>query len=218
MAQRAHEEPKRGRAGTRELRRRQLIEATIDSIAKRGFAETKMADVAEGAGLSQGIVNFHFKSKDTLFEETLRFLAEEYRESWKAALAKAGDDPAERLAAMIRNDFDPKVCNRKKIAVWYAFWGEAKSRPTYLALCDAGDQEFNAEMTRLCALLIEQGEYQNRDPGQLADGLCALTNGLWQDFLISPRSISRSSAKQICLAFLAMIFPLHFRAPRAHAA
>jgi AcrR family transcriptional regulator len=109
MVRAVRAEPRKSRAANRELRRRQLTEATIDSIAKRGFAETKMADVAEGAGLSQGIVNFHFKSKDALFEETLRFLAEEYRDSWRAALAKAGEDPAAKLAAMIRNDFDAKV-------------------------------------------------------------------------------------------------------------
>ena len=42
------------------LRREQLINATIDSLAKRGYAATTLADVADGAGLSRGIVNFHF--------------------------------------------------------------------------------------------------------------------------------------------------------------
>jgi TetR/AcrR family transcriptional repressor of bet genes len=102
--------------------------------------------------------------------------------------------------------------------VWYAFWGEAKSRPTYLALCDAGDKEFNAVMRDLCAELIEQGGYEDRDPGQLADGLCALTNGLWQDFLISPKSFSRDGARRICLTFLALMFPRHFAPSRADAA
>ncbi|TIW66945.1 MAG: TetR family transcriptional regulator, partial [Mesorhizobium sp.] len=36
---------KRGRKASKEVRQLQLIEATIDSLAKRGYAETTMADV-----------------------------------------------------------------------------------------------------------------------------------------------------------------------------
>ena len=59
----------RTRPETRERRREQLIRSTIDSIARRGFAETTLANVADGAGLSRGIVNFHFKSKDALLAQ-----------------------------------------------------------------------------------------------------------------------------------------------------
>ena len=41
---------KRGRKASKETRQLQLIEATIDSLAKRGYSETTMADVADGAG------------------------------------------------------------------------------------------------------------------------------------------------------------------------
>lgn len=61
----------RGRKASKETRRQQLIEATIDSLAKRGYAETTLADVADGAGLSRGIVNFHFESKENLLIATL---------------------------------------------------------------------------------------------------------------------------------------------------
>ena len=65
------EPEKRGRKASKETRQQQLIEATIDSLAKRGYSETTMADVADGAGLSRGIVNFHFESKEKLLVATL---------------------------------------------------------------------------------------------------------------------------------------------------
>ena len=55
------------RAVAKERRREQLIKATINCIAKRGIAGTTMADVTNDAGLSSGIVNLHFQSKDKLF-------------------------------------------------------------------------------------------------------------------------------------------------------
>ena len=128
---------KRGRKQSKEVRRLQLIEATIDSLARRGYSETTMADVADGAGLSRGIVNFHFESKEKLLVATLQFMADEYAAHWRSALQKAGDDPARQLAAVVAADFDRSICNKRKLAAWCAFWGEAKSRPTYQALCGA---------------------------------------------------------------------------------
>ena len=60
-------------------RRRQLIKATIKCIAKNGLSGITMADVTSKAGLSLGIVNLHFETKEKLLIETLRFITYEYR-------------------------------------------------------------------------------------------------------------------------------------------
>ena len=72
----------------KQRRREQLIKATINCVAKRGFSATTMADITREAGLSLGIVNLHFKSKEKLLLETLKYLAEEYRHHWEKTLEK----------------------------------------------------------------------------------------------------------------------------------
>lgn len=206
--------PSRSRAANKELRRQQLIDSTIESIAKRGFAETTLANVADGAGLSRGIVNFHFRSKDALLVETLRFLTEDYRDTWMRAVEKAGPDPSDRLWAMVEADFDPAICNRKKIAVWYAFWGEAKSRPTYLKVCDAADEVYGGVMRDLCCQVAELGGYRDVEPILIADGLNAMLNGMWLDLLLDPAGFDREANKRTCLALLASSFPDHFTQAR----
>ena len=62
----------------RAVRRSQLIEATIETLALRGYARTTLTEVARVAGLSHGLVNFHFDNKEKLLAETLAYLAEEY--------------------------------------------------------------------------------------------------------------------------------------------
>lgn len=208
----------KGRTASKAFRRQQLIDSTIESIAKRGFAETTLADVADGAGLSRGIVNFHFKSKTMLLEETLRYLAEEYRVAWQRALEQAGPAPIDRLRALVDVDFDPTVFNRKKVAVWYAFWGEAKSRPTYLSLCDAYDQERLDTFTAVCGEMIDHGGYRHVDAELLAVGLQAMSDGLWQALLLSPGKFDRERCKQTCYAYLAATFPSHFSLDQSSAA
>jgi TetR/AcrR family transcriptional regulator, transcriptional repressor of bet genes len=53
------------------------------------------------------------------------------------------------------------------------------------------------------------------EPGLVADGLSALTDGLWLDLLVRPESMSRERAKRISLSYLADVFPRHFSQPAA---
>ncbi len=209
MGASALQEKPRKRTESKALRRQQLIDSTIESIAKRGFSETTLADVASGAGLSRGIVNFHFESKEQLLVETLRYLSEEYRLNWQKALARAGDGAMGRLLALIEADFDPAVCNRKKVSVWYAFWGEAKSRPTYLKLCADRDEDYSAMLHALAAELIAEGPYPKIDPDLVVTGLAAMTDGLWLDFLLTPKTADRKLAIKSITLFLAGLFPHH---------
>ena len=202
----------------RERRRQQLIDSTMASIAKRGFSDTTMADVAKGAKLSHGIVNFHFKSKDQLLVETLRTVIEEYRGVWTRAVAKAGPGVAEKLAALYLADLDPAVCTRKKLAVWHAFYGEAKSRPVYRSICDASDQERIDAGIELVRQIVAEGDYRRLDPEAIAGGLDALTDGLWQQLLLSTDKFDREGARETVRSFLACLFPKHFPLIREDAA
>jgi TetR/AcrR family transcriptional repressor of bet genes len=194
----------------RERRRQQLIESTMASIAKRGFAETTMGDVAKGAKLSHGIVNFHFKSKDQLLVETLRYVTEEYRAVWARAVEKAGPGVADKLAALYLADLDPAVCTRKKLAVWHAFYGEAKSRPTYREICGASDQQRIDAGMGLVRQIIAEGGYRHLDAAATARGLDALTDGLWLQLVLSTDKFDRDGARDTVRAFLACVFPKHF--------
>jgi TetR/AcrR family transcriptional repressor of bet genes len=198
------------RAAGKALRRSRLIDATIECIARHGLAATTLSRVAKLAGLSHGIVNFHFRSKDLLLIEALRYLSEEYRNLWQRALDEAGDSAARALYAMVHIDLDPAVCNRKKISVWYAFYGEVKARPTCQRLCEEADREQFATMCKLVERLIEEGTYPTLQAERIATGLTAMTDGLWLDCLLGPRDFDRDEARETVHAYLDRLFPKHF--------
>jgi TetR/AcrR family transcriptional repressor of bet genes len=202
-----------GRIASKGIRRRQLIEATIDSVADRSFSKTTLATVTKGANLSHGIVNYHFKSKELLFAETLGFLANEHRDQWQKTLDKSGTSAQERLLALIDADFHPNICNRKKIAVWFAFYGEATYRSAYRDKCREIDALRLKETEGLCQSIKEEGGYDQVDPRMFATGLEALIDGLWLNMLLYPKIFSRSRARETCLAYLAATFPRHFPIP-----
>ena len=199
----------RRRTASKEVRQGQLIKATIRSIARHGLSETTIATVANEAGLSQGIINLHFKSKERLLEETLAHIVEEYRVAWYKAMDSSGETSAEKLAALAAVDFDKKICQRNKLAVWFAFWGESRSRLTYRKICAQSSREYKRMLTGLCEDIIGQGNYKIQ-ARHVAIGLLAVNSGLWLDMLISPSEMPSERAKEISLSYLHGVFPGHF--------
>ena len=113
-------------------RRDRIIEATVATIARFGLSRTTMERVAVAAKVSPGTVTFHFASKEALLLAALDHLAVEFDSARRGALAAVGDDPVRALLALIEVNFDPVISDRRKIAVWYAFWGEARARQEYM--------------------------------------------------------------------------------------
>jgi TetR/AcrR family transcriptional repressor of bet genes len=202
------------RDAIKEVRREQLMVATIDVIARKGFSELTLAEVAETAKLSTGIVNFYFKSKDALLTATLAHMVGEYQRYWRANVEAAGPSPAAKLTAMLEGDFQRLVANRKTVTVWYAFWGETRWRPDFISVCQGLSREFQA----VASALFAQLGTAERDPKLIAKGFSAMSDGLWLDMLINPKETDRDVARRVVRTFLHGLYPDHFAADAAEAA
>jgi AcrR family transcriptional regulator len=64
--------PPSSRAARAAERRQAIIEAALDEFIARGFAATRLDDVAKRAGVAKGTIYLHFKDKEALFQELIR--------------------------------------------------------------------------------------------------------------------------------------------------
>lgn len=193
----------------RQARREQLIEAAFDAIACHGITGATMARITALAGMSVGIVNFYFRNKQTLFEETLRHLAQEHRDHWHSMMRNAALDPASRLMAMVQAQFHPDICSRRKLAVWAAFYGEVGSRAAYRQIMTEIDNERWDVSAGQCRKIIAEGGY-DADPQQVAQTLEGLFDGFCLNILIYPSDFTSADACDRVLGYLAGVFPQHF--------
>ena len=60
------------RAGRRNERRAAILSAALDEFAARGFAATRLDDVARRAGVAKGTIYLYFRDKESLFQELVR--------------------------------------------------------------------------------------------------------------------------------------------------
>ena len=195
------------RSLSKQARRKQLIEATIQCIADKGLSGTTMADVTQRAGLSLGIVNLHFQSKEKLLIETLNFISDEYTSGLNKIFNNQRLNTEQKILAHINFDFSREIIDRNKLAVWFAFWGETKSRPAYFSICASYIMEIANNLTNLFALLKQLGDYTEVDPELVCTCYTALSDGLWLDLLITPKGLKPAQAQSIAMHYLATQFP-----------
>ena len=197
------------RKASRQVRRQQLIDATIATLARVGFSRTTLTEVAATAGLSHGLIIFHFETKEKLLTETLQFMAREYRDNWVRALGEAAKTPAAQMDALIRADFTDAICAPDRLAAWSALWAEAQSRPIYQENCAEYDLEYLHVIERLCAELTDEGNYPSR-PEHTARAIRVTLNGLWFDLMTMTNTLSREESLQTMFNMLMAFFPDHF--------
>jgi phenylpropionate dioxygenase-like ring-hydroxylating dioxygenase large terminal subunit len=161
------------------------------------------------------MVNFHFDGKQALLLAVLGQLAQEYRDAVAAVVEAADGDPVRCLEGLVRRHFDADLAEPRKVAVWYAFWGETQARDDYLDICDASDRAQLALIEAQIEALAARGGLE-LDAQALALGLNGLMEGLWQSILRRGKPFSADEAVGLCRRYLANLFP-EFAGPPAAA-
>jgi TetR/AcrR family transcriptional repressor of bet genes len=191
-------------------RRQQLIDATIRCIAQHGLSAVTMQMVTREAGLSVGIANLHFQSKENLLRETLRYVAEEYHNGQIEIMEGAAiTDLGDRLDALLDFQLGRGVTQRQKMSVWFAYYGEAGARPVYQKIVSTVDRLAAQKLEALFVAIIGEGDYQDVDPRELATGYSALIDGLHLGLLVTPRELTKRRARSVARDFLRRAFPKH---------
>jgi TetR/AcrR family transcriptional repressor of bet genes len=76
--------------GMQPIRRRQLIDATLDAINEVGMHDATIAQIARRAGVSTGIISHYFKDKNGLLEATMRDITGQLRRGVEPSARPAG--------------------------------------------------------------------------------------------------------------------------------
>jgi TetR/AcrR family transcriptional repressor of bet genes len=157
------------------IRRDQLIRATVATINRIGLADTTIAQVANTAGLSAGIVSHYFGDKGGLINATMRQLL---RELWQTIAerrqAAADDSPKAQLQAIIDGNFDESQISPIAIRVWLTFWAASMHQPDLSRLQNISNRRL---YSNICA------QFRRALPTERAHfatlGLTAMLDGLW---------------------------------------
>ena len=124
-------------------RRDSILKAAATSIARKGVRGLRVEDVAREAGVSLGLVYYHFTDRAGLLAETFKFLNDRAA-GYVADAVAATSDPVERVAQRLLSELqdEPLVVENS------AAWAELRSSAVF--------EDFLREPLRLATRAVDR--------------------------------------------------------------
>ena len=179
---------------TAKARRKSLINAAIRCLSRGGIAEFTIDRISLEAGVSRGLINHHFKGIGGLLAAVYDVMTAWMRSGGQAALAVEGGTE-KRLATVIGVMFAAPVFSKSSLRAWLALWGEVAVKPDLKAAHRKSYAGYRDAMARVIGEIAEaRGTWV--DGGELATVCIAIIDGLWIEWCIDSRMVSREMAQE----------------------
>ena len=159
-----------------EERRERILRATVDVVRTRGFAGTRVSDIAEAAGTSQGLVLYHFRSLAGALDGALTLLEDEFYDDLARDLQEQVG-PIERLRHMadLGAGLGPAVGDWR---LWLELWVRALHDPDARETRESLDRRWRTALREVIAEGVAAGDFDPVDADAAAIRLASLMDGL----------------------------------------
>ena len=174
-----------------------MLEAAAQALLQRGFAETRIADIAERAGMSPGHVMYYFTSKEVLLLEALRF-REEALFYAEIAGVPGGATPWERLERWIERSI-PSGPADEQWSLWLELWARAVHDPRIGEMLEERDERWTSALREILDEGLATGAFRTSDPGRFVDRISALITGWAVPITAGAPGVDRRAAVDDCL-------------------
>ncbi|WP_262690640.1 choline-binding transcriptional repressor BetI [Kordiimonas aestuarii] len=161
------------KVGMQPIRRQQLIDATIRTIARVGYSETTVSKIAAEARLSVGIISHYFGGKQSLLEASMARLLFELHDTFLQRLAQASD-PRSRLSAIVATNFVADQYQPDIVRAWLSFWAQVPFSPQLRRL----QRIYNRRLLSNLAFEL-RGLVRPEAVREGAEVLASLIDGFW---------------------------------------
>ncbi|MDE1922044.1 MAG: betaine-aldehyde dehydrogenase [Gammaproteobacteria bacterium] len=179
------------------MRRRQLIDVTIDSLAEVGFTGTTLAQIAARANVSPGLVAHYFGDKDGLLVAAFRSLARRVGDLVRARLRLA-HTPRGRIQAVIDANLAPQEFDRRTGTAWLAFWGQALQLKGLYRVQSVYQRRTLSTLRLSLAKLVPPAQAHS-----IASMIAAMIDGVWLRAALSEwREADSEGARALLTAFV----------------
>jgi AcrR family transcriptional regulator len=186
-----------------EQRRAQMLRAALDVIVERGYADTRIADVAERAGTSPALVIYYFKTRDQLLTEAIRYCEDAwYAEGVRrmAGITTAAGRLAEIIAMTCLPDTDPEP--RSSWLLWLDLWALSAHNAGVAAVRQKFDERWRESIRSIVLAGQEAGEFAVADPEAFTVTLSALLDGFAVQIALDDSVVTPQYAYDLTMGFM----------------
>ena len=185
-----------------QLRKANLIEATLVCLKRHGFQGASIRKISAQAGVSVGLISHHYSGKDDLVAEAYLSVTGRVMSLLREAMEKAAPTARERLSAFFRASFSAEMLDPQLLDAWLAFWGAVKTAEAINLAHEHSYGQYRAELCRVLNELAREEGWPDFDSDLAAISLSALLDGLWLESGLNPGTFTPDQGIQICEAWV----------------
>lgn len=184
--------------GMQAVRRRQLVNATLELIREGGVAGASVSQISARAGLATGMVHHYFADKDALFEAVLEELVKRiYVEVF--ALLRRAKTPLDRVIAFVDGNFSAASFTQENVAAWLAFWALVPRSPKLQRIHNVVARRTQSALCYSLAKTMSRAEAAKH-----AKAITIYVDGLWLRAAVDVGGLTRETARTLAFEFLSL--------------
>ena len=178
--------------------REQILAATEELIALRGFASVRLRDIAKAAGLSVGALQHHFETRDQLVKEAFRWSCGRRIARWREQPGRGGD-PWQRLVRLMAATFE-LTDFRSQSAIWAEYTAAAFRDEEIRTVMAEVYEQWRITMRDAVQVGVDAGRFRPRcSVDTVVNVLSAEIDGLEIASVISPRGMEVQALPELLL-------------------
>ena len=164
-----------GRRRRPDVRREEILEATLAVVLRDGLVAARVADVAEELGVSTALVFYHFGTKDALVAEAFAHAVERDLAGLAAAVGSE-EEPGERLRRVL--ELYGPTGTASGWQLWIDAWALAQHEPELRAVLRRLDGRWTEALRQVVDDGVARARFTCADPPATVARLSALLDGL----------------------------------------
>ena len=171
-----------------QLRREEILSATVRQIQGHGIAALRIADVAAVLGVSPALVIYHFQTKENLVAEAFRHAAEHDLLKVNRLVRGSGSVPSRLMSTL---GWYAPTGRARGWLLWIDGWATAMRDQTLAEVISDLDEQWRQAIAALISEGVAAGDFTVEDPQEAAGRITALLDGLAVRTLVHGGGLSR---------------------------
>lgn len=185
----------------KEEKKLKIIKAAINVFAQKGFASTRIEDIAVKADIGKGTIYEYFKNKDDLFFAIYETMCGEFNEAILSSMKK------QKTATGALREFTITVLKafddwREFSFVVLDFWSEHRKGKSVHVRFNEIYNESRKAISEVIKAGIKSGEFRGGDPFVIASIMIAVLDGLLIQRIFEPKLFNMKTIEKELIKML----------------
>jgi TetR/AcrR family fatty acid metabolism transcriptional regulator len=184
-----------------EARRKQIIDAALQTIAEQGYTQTSFAEIAKSLGITKGLIAYHFNGKHDLITSAIHTILNR-QGAYIRGRVEEETKGSDKLRVYIEASFEYISQNRSQFVALVDLWGSFTSPEEKKAFSDSAYDPCRAHLKKIFRIGVEQKEFAKFDEQSMASVVQGAIDGIMLQWVFDPKAVDlQESSRELSEMF-----------------